>query len=473
LKPRALVLDDEPLMREFLAETLNGCGFATESFEDPAQALKGWMLHDPEVAFLDLRLPGTSGVEVMREARERGSRAACVVLTAFGTVETAVAALKEGAEDYLLKPCPAAAIERAALQALKVGRLRHDNRRLRESARARGAAPELVGNDPAFRTLVEQLPTLARSRATVLLLGESGTGKELFARALHDQGPRSEGPWVSVNCAALPESLLENELFGHERGAFTGAHSRMAGRFEQAHGGTILLDEISEITPGLQSKLLRVLQEREFFRLGGVEPVRVDVRVVATSNRDLSGMVARGEFRADLFYRLHVITLRLPSLRQRAGDVALLAMNFLPRLSAEVGREIRGIQPEALEMLARHPWPGNVRELYHALERAAVFSRSPELAREDFDLDPAPAMRPAGLDLDVMEREAIEAALSSTGGHREKAARLLGISVRTLRNKLQRYREETAGVVQNLPPQAAENSPLSRLPFGAGLRQAA
>ncbi len=473
MKPRALVLDDEPLMREFLAETLRSSGFVAEAYSDPVEALREWPRLNPDVAFLDLRLPGTTGVEVMREARSAGSRAACVLLTAFGSVETAVAALKEGAEDYLMKPCPADRIEQAALQALKVARLQRDNRRLRETVRESSRGGGMVGQDPSFRAILEQLPTLARSRATVLLTGESGTGKELVARALHDLGPRSEGPWVSINCAALPESLLESELFGHERGAFTGASSRHAGRFEQAHGGTLLLDEISEIQPGLQAKLLRALQEREFFRLGGTEPVRVDVRVVATSNRDMRAMVERGEFRADLFYRLNVLALRLPPLRERPGDIPLLAASFLKRAGLETGHELTAISPAALEMLCAHHWPGNVRELYNCIERAAVFAKGPVLESADFALEPASPVRRDVFDLGELERDAIVAALQATGGHRERTARILGISVRTLRNKLSQYRESGLMTAQNLPPDAANfaSVPAPRLP--ALLRPAA
>ncbi|MBI5837332.1 MAG: sigma-54-dependent Fis family transcriptional regulator [Candidatus Eisenbacteria bacterium] len=471
MKPRALVLDDEPLMRDFLGETLRGAGYEVVATGEPAEALDAWPAFAPDVVFLDLRLPGTTGVDVLREARSRGGSGACVFLTAYGTVESAVAALKEGAEDYLLKPCSADLIERAAAQALRVSRLRGENRRLKELVRESRAHSGIVGNDPALRAVLEQLPALARSRATALVLGESGTGKELVARALHDLGPRAEGPWVSVNCAAVPEGLLESELFGYEKGAFTGAGGRHPGRFEQAHGGTLLLDEISEISPALQAKLLRVLQEREFYRLGGAEPVRVDVRVVATSNRDVPAMIARGAFRADLFYRLNVVTVTLPPLRQRAGDIPLLASHFVARVAAESGRDVRAVSPEALEGLQRHAWPGNIRELRNAVERAVVFARSEVLQPADFRLDePLPA--PHGtLNLDELERSAIRDALQACGGNRMRAAETLGISVRTLRNKLRQYREEAGA--QNLPPGAAEIAHRARPAAQPALRVAA
>jgi len=446
-------------MRDFLAETLRGSGFEVDAHSQPGEALAAWPAFAPDVAFLDLRLPGMSGVEVLQQARAAGARTVCVVLTAYGTVETAVAALREGADDYLLKPCPAERIERAAEQALRVMRLKSENRRLREVVRT-GARGEIVGQDPELRRLLDQLPTLARSRATVLITGESGTGKELVARALHELGPRAEGPWVSLNCAAVPEALLESELFGYEKGAFTGAASRHPGRFEQAQGGTLLLDEISEIQPALQAKLLRALQEREYFRLGGVESVRVDVRVVATTNRDLKPMLASGTFRADLFYRLNVVSLHLPALRERPGDVGLLASHFLTRAAAETGRALEGFAPAALRRLESYAWPGNVRELSNAVERAAVFSAGPRVEESDLQLDgAAPIPRAAGFNLSELERETIFAALRATGGHRVKTARALGISVRTLRNKLQQYREDGLAAAQFLPPGGAELSP--------------
>jgi two-component system, NtrC family, response regulator len=471
VKPRALVLDDEPLMRDFVGETLRGSGYEVLTLGDPGEALAAWPGFSPDVVFLDLRLPGASGVDVLREARSRGGSGACVMMTAYGTVESAVAALREGAEDYLLKPCSADRIERAASQALRVAGLRGENRRLKEMVRDTRGSAGIVGADPAVRTLVEQLPTLARSRATVLVLGESGTGKELVARALHELGPRAEGPWVSVNCAAVPEGLLESELFGYEKGAFTGATARHAGRFEQAHGGTLLLDEISEISPALQAKLLRVLQEREFHRLGGVEPVRVDVRVVATSNRDVPDMIARGAFRSDLFYRLNVVALTLPPLRERPGDIPLLAAHFLSRCAADNGSPVRGFAPDALACLSAHAWPGNVRELHHAVERAVVFARGELLEARDFELQgPGPAPR-ATLNLADLEKQAILEALQAHGGNRMRAARALGISVRTLRNKLHLY---GAGAgVQNLPAPAATFSPLPGRPARAPLKLAA
>jgi DNA-binding NtrC family response regulator len=361
--------------------------------------------------------------------------------------------IKSGAIDYLTKPIRAETLEIAVRQALEVVRLRRENETFRrEIVKIRGQRT-LVGDSEAFRRAMEVVGTVAASRATVLLQGESGTGKEHFARAIHDQSPRAEEPFITVNCAALPEGLVESALFGHEKGAFTGATVRSAGAFERAHGGTLLLDEISEMRVDLQSKLLRVIQEQEFERVGGQQPIQVDVRLIAATNRDLKTEVDAGRFRGDLYYSLNVVSIRTPSLRERLEDIPRLAHHFATRSAELHGRSPPTIAPDTLEILQRYPWPGNVRELATAVERAVILCRGDVLQRTDFDqqirdaaahpgrpaiVTDAGAPGPDAIDynLDALERVAIERALAATGGNRTRAARLLGISERTLRNKL-------------------------------------
>src|SRR5437870_1741038 len=443
-----LIVDDEPGMRAGLSEVLGRGGFTVEQAASAEEALarlgdrqggQGAM----DLLVTDLRLPGMSGLELIRAARQAGSQMPAIVITAHGTVEDAVAAMKLGAFDFLTKPfSPAdllhlagrAAGERPAPEA--------------GSGRAKGgegAAPRrrpIITRDPAMQRVLTVAESVASSRAPVLVQGESGTGKELLARYVHESGCRRGKPFVAVNCAALPRDLLERELFGHERGAFTGAITRKTAQFDLASGGTILLDEISEMEVGLQAEVPRVLQEYEVDRVGGNVPVPVDVRVVATTNRRLAELVDRGRFREDLYYRLTVIPLVLPPLRERPGDIDLLADDFLERFSG--GRALR-LAPEAREALKARSWPGNVRELENTLERAALLARSEVVTREDLDDRDAGVPRLAlgdlaGLTVREMERRLIFDTLKRTQNNRTQAARLLGISIRTLRNKLAEYR---------------------------------
>ncbi|HLK11879.1 MAG TPA: sigma-54 dependent transcriptional regulator [Candidatus Binatia bacterium] len=434
-----LVIDDEPGIRAGLAEVLGRGGFAVEQAGTAEDGLACLAAGDVALCFVDLRLPGMSGLELLRELRQRGCTVPTVVITAHGTVEDAVAAMKLGAVDFLAKP-----FSPAELLHLAQGLLAEEAEDREGGAEAPPAGRRpIISRDPATLAVLEIAEGVASSRAPVLVQGESGTGKELLARYLHERGRRRGKPFVAVNCAALPRELLESELFGHERGAFTGAIARKIGKFELAHGGTILLDEISEMELPLQAKLLRVLQEYEVDRLGGTAPVPIDVRVVATTNRRLRDLVDRGQFREDLYYRLMVVPLMLPPLRERKDDVDLLADHFLRRFSA--GRQLV-LAPETRALLRSRPWPGNVRELEHAVERAALLARGPVLTVEDFtERDPLPPRLElgglAGLTVREVERQLILDTLRRTNNNRTQAARLLGISIRTLRNKLAEYRQ--------------------------------
>jgi two-component system response regulator FlrC len=443
-----LVVDDEPAMRAALAAVLGRGGFAVELATTGEDGLARLEQGGIDLLVTDLRLPGIGGLDLLRAARQGAGELRTIVITAHGTVEDAVAAMKLGAFDFLTKPFSPSDLLHLAGRALgagvgaALGLSAGGPGRRRDGEGGAGRARAIVSRDPAMLRVLEVAESVASSRAPVLIEGESGTGKELLARYLHEQGCRRGKAFVAVNCAALPRDLLESELFGHERGAFTGAISRKIGKFELANGGTLLLDEVSEMELGLQAKLLRVLQEYEVDRVGGAAPVPVDVRVVATTNRRLHDLVARGRFREDLYYRLTVIPIVLPPLRERRGDVDLLAEHFLRRLG---GGRAKTLGPEARAVLASRAWPGNVRQLENALERAVLLARGPQLTPQDLeDRDAAPARLGldslAGLTVREVERRLIFDTLKRTHNNRTQAARLLGISIRTLRNKLAEYR---------------------------------
>jgi DNA-binding NtrC family response regulator len=442
---RILVVDDEPGMRAGLAAVLTRGGFAVETAASGEEGLARLAQGGIDLLVTDLRLPGLGGLDLVRQARQQGSQVAVIVITAHGTIEDAVAAMKLGAFDFLTKPfSPSDLLHLATRAAGEPGAPTSSVRA--PAGRTRGQETQagrraMITRDPALLRVLEIAASVASSRAPVLIQGESGTGKELLARYLHEQGSRRGKPFVAVNCAALPRDLLESELFGHERGAFTGAISRKIGKFELANGGTLLLDEVSEMELGLQAKLLRVLQEYEIDRVGGTAPVPVDVRVVATTNLSLRELVDRGRFREDLYYRLSVVPVVLPPLRARRGDLELLTDHFLARFGG--GR--LSLSPEARAALAARSWPGNVRELENTLERGALLCRAPVLTPADLeDRDAAPARAGmaslAGMTVREVERQLIVETLKRTGNNRTQAARLLGISIRTLRNKLAEYR---------------------------------
>ena len=439
---RILVVDDEEGVRTFVADALEGDGHMVVQAGDGAEALARLGEQSFHLVVSDLRMPRMDGLQLLRAVRREHPEMEVVVLTAHGTVESAVEAMKEGAFDFLQKP-----VESPAALRLLVNRAveRHRLSALREAVSA-GEQPALGHGAPAMVAVERALRKVAATDATVLLLGESGTGKEVAARALHQWSRRAAGPFVAINCAALSESLLESELFGHEKGAFTGAHARHRGRIELGEGGTFFLDEIGELAPGLQAKLLRVLQEKRFERVGGRQTVEANVRWVAATNRDLPGMIRAGSFREDLYHRLAVFPVQLPPLRERREDIGPLADILLSRIAASLGRPRLRLGADARSALARAAWPGNVRELANVLERSAILAEGEEIGEEDLNLlvDLLPETSPSGSDapagtMEEIERAAIERALAATGGNRRRAAAMLGIGLRTLYEKLKRY----------------------------------
>ena len=438
-----LCIDDEPSVGVVLEHHLAEIGHTPVLATSVAEALEALARQPFDLVISDFRMPQASGLDLLETLRQQGNEVPVIIMTGYSSVEHAVLSMRHGAVDYLTKPLRQEAVRLAVKNAIEMARLKRENDQFRREIVSLRGRRTIVGNSPALRAVLDTIAAVAPTRAAVLLEGESGTGKELLARALHEQSPRREQPFVTVNCAALPEGLVESTLFGHERGAFTGATQRQAGAFERAHRGTLLLDEISEMRLDLQAKLLRALQEQEFERVGGSATVRVDVRVVATTNRDLMTEVAAGRFRQDLYYRLAVVPVHTPPLRDRPEDLPVLVEHFVESFASELGVKTPVIPGATLAALAARRWPGNVRELANAIERAVILSRGGVLAPALFGV-PMPA-RPAdeptqrvlpALDLSQLERIAIEQALERTGGHRSRAAELLGISERTLRNKL-------------------------------------
>jgi DNA-binding NtrC family response regulator len=442
---RILIVDDEANARSALSEILHDEGYTTDTAADGFKALGKLEEFQPDVVLTDLKMPGLDGISFMEKAKAAMPGAVFVVMTAFGTISSAVAAVKKGAENYLTKPLEFESLSAVVDRAMEKARLVQETRQLRDRLRERNAAGLIVTNDARMKQILELVAQVGPSRASVLVTGESGTGKELIAEAIHNASPRAGKPFVRLNCAALAESLLESELFGHERGSFTGAVGRREGRFKQADGGTLFLDEISEIPPGTQVKLLRFLQERSFERVGGNETLKVDVRVIAATNRNLLEEIKRGTFREDLFYRLNVVTVDLPPLRDRRGDVPALASFFLRRYRAENGRNIEGFSPDALERLQAYGWPGNVRELENVVERAVVLCDSTQIEPKHLPPTLVPqesrdAVPPVpGSTIADLERYAILKTLEACAGSTSKAAMILGISTRKVQYKLHEY----------------------------------
>ncbi len=444
---RILIVDDEANARTALAELLRDEGFEVEMAADAFKALGKVEAFAPHVVVTDLKMPGMDGIELVKKLRAAEDGTAIIVMTAFGAVATAVAAMRAGAADYLTKPLDFEELLVVLDKVLEQQALRRETRQLRQRVRDRVAPTNIVGVSPPMQQVFEIVDQVAPSRATVLISGESGTGKELVANAIHQRSPRVNGPFIKLHCAALAESLLESELFGHEKGSFTGALGRKDGRFSLADGGTLFLDEIGEISPAIQVKLLRFLQEHEFERVGGTQTIRVDVRVIAATNRDLPKEVAAGRFREDLYYRLNVVNLVMPPLRDRRSDVPALAKFFLDRYAKENGKAIDGFSPETVELLMAYDWPGNVRELENAIERAVVLSVGSLVELKALPPTVAPRVTAGGMPiipgalLADIERFAILETLKATGGSTSKAADLLGISVRTIQYRLHEYSE--------------------------------
>jgi DNA-binding NtrC family response regulator len=440
-----LVVDDERAMRESLAAWLREDGYRVDMAADGAQALERVREADYAVSFVDLKMPGgMDGIETMREIRRLRPDTAVVIVTAFAAVDTAVTAMKEGAHDYLVKPFNVEEVSLLTKRLVEMREIRRDNRWLRRKLSERYQLGDILSKSPRMQAIFDLVRRVADLKSTVLILGESGTGKELIAGAIHDLGGRKEKPFVHVACTALAETLLESELFGHEKGSFTGAHTRKIGKFEQADGGTILLDEIGDITPKLQLELLRVLEEKSFFRVGGAEEIRVDVRIIAATNRDLEQAVREGAFREDLYYRLNVVSIRLPPLRERREDIPLLVRHFLRRFAAEFDAPRKEVSDAALKVLVAWDWPGNVRELENAVERAIVTCPVEVLGPECFDFLPriipeAEWDVPTDLSIEELEKRVIPAVLRRTGGNVKRAAEILGIDRSTLYDKMRRY----------------------------------
>ena len=458
--PAVLVVDDDEAIRRMLTAVLTKEGAAVAVAEDGVEATEAFRRRHADVVLMDIRMPRMNGLDAMKAILEVDRGAAVILMTAFAEVGTAVKAVKDGAFDYVIKPFDIEEIRLLVRRALEIRSMRADIVSLRRELSERYGAEGILTDNPRMLELRQTIAKVARSAATVLIQGESGTGKELVAAAVHYGSPRATGPFVKVNCAAIPEGLLESEFFGHEKGAFTGAVGRRRGRFEQAEHGTLFLDEIGEISTGLQVKLLRVLQEREFERVGGAAPIKTDVRIVAATNRDLENMVRTGAFRQDLFFRLNVVTLKTIPLRDRPEDIRLLAGHFLERFAAQNDLVIRGIDPATMDCLLAYDWPGNVRELANAIERAVVMSTTSVILPEDLpehvvrghgagigativeslaDLDGVEVGRPLRELVNEFETKVIRAALAHNGGNRGRTAVALGISRRALLYKLQEY----------------------------------
>ncbi|MBA2540004.1 MAG: sigma-54-dependent Fis family transcriptional regulator [Deltaproteobacteria bacterium] len=444
---RILVVDDEVNARTALAELLRDEGYEVETAADAFKALGKYDSFGPHVVVTDLKMPGMDGIELVKKLRAMEDPATVVVMTAFGAVSSAVDAMRAGAAEYLTKPLNFDELVVVLDKVFEHQDLRRETRQLRARVRDRVAPNNIVGSSPPMQQVFEIVDQVAPSRATVLITGESGTGKELVANAIHQRSPRANGPFIKLHCAALAESLLESELFGHEKGSFTGAAARKDGRFSLADGGTLFLDEIGEISPAIQVKLLRFLQEHEFERVGGTQTIRVDVRIIAATNRNLVEEVAKGRFREDLFYRLNVVALEMPPLRDRRTDIPSLAKFFLDRYAKQNAKPIDSFAPETLELLVSYDWPGNVRELENAIERAVVLTNAlilePRFLPASVQPRPSPTGAPMipGATMAALERYAILETLKATGGATSKAAEMLGISVRTIQYRLHQYNE--------------------------------
>jgi DNA-binding NtrC family response regulator len=451
VEPVIFLVDDDDGSRDAMTRTLERVGYSLRAFASAEEALE--QLREGaqvDAVVSDVRMPGMDGYEFLREVRAEHPNLPFLLVTAYADVEDAVAALQEGADDYLTKPVKVQELRQRVQLQLERRVLSDENRRLRQRLKKNFGFEGIVGHSTAMEQLLERLRVAAPTRSTVLIVGESGTGKELVANALHQNSPRSDGPFVAINCGAIPGEILESELFGHEKGAFTGAHQRRIGLIERASGGTLFLDEISELSADLQVKLLRVLEERHIMRVGGATQIPVDFRLVAATNRELARWVESGRFRQDLFYRLKVVELSIPPLRKRAEDIPLFVQHFIEHFNEELEREVSGVHPAVLAALKRHSWPGNVRELRNVIETMVLFARSGEIELEDLPaeyrtpnqhIEPAEPAQWRPRPMAEIEKEVILRTVAHTGGHRARAADLLEIGLRTLQRKLKEYGE--------------------------------
>ncbi len=444
-----LVIDDEEVMRESLAAWLREDGYIVETAASGRDGIALAKEKDFAIYFVDLKMPGgIDGIETMLEIRRVHPEASIIIITAYATVDTAITAMKEGAQEYIVKPCNPEEISLLVGRIIKVKNLQRENFILRKKLSKQYSFQDILSKNAKMQEIFQLIRDVSSLRSTVLIQGDSGTGKELIARAIHNSGDRFPKPFVGVSCAALAETLLESELFGHEKGSFTGATSQKKGKFELADQGTLFLDEIGDISPKLQRDLLRVLQEKSFYRVGGSEEIAVDVRVIAATNVDLEKAVHEGQFREDLYYRLNVITIRIPPLRERPEDIPLLVHHFLEDISHELGKDVQEITEDAMKLLLDHPWPGNVRELRNAIERGIVTCRTRVLTPDDLSFlrggnGNAPAQPefaiPTNMSLDDLERQAIVSTLQRTNGNIKEAASVLGIDRSTLYDRLKKY----------------------------------
>lgn len=460
-----LIIDDEAGMRDMISRLFEEAGCNTASAPDGAAGLKTALAGDFDLVVLDMSLPKMMGLDVLNGIKEHKPDLPVIIITGYGSTQTAIEAMRLGAYDYITKPFDMDELQMVAERALEQRRIIDENKFLRSELRKKYGFDNIIGSNPDVQKAYVMAAQVAKSNAAVLILGETGTGKEYLARTIHYQSDRADGPFIKVNCAALPENLLESELFGHEKGAFTHAIARHIGRFEMAHKGTIFLDEIGEITPAVQTKLLRVLQEKQFERVGGSETLTVDVRVIAATNRDLDSAMREKQFRDDLYYRLNVITLRLPPIRERGEDIELFAEHFLSVYAEETGKRVKRFSNEAMDELRSHDWPGNIRELENAVERAVILCNGETIRPEHLMLNPRtarphpsapgpaaerPDETPSSLVSDIpvetslrdLEKVHIERVLHSTNWNQTAAAQILGIDRKTLRNKVREFRLE-------------------------------
>jgi DNA-binding NtrC family response regulator len=451
MKQRILVVDDEEKLRRVIELQLMTAGFDVDKAGSAEEGLK--LAERADLVLTDLKLPGMDGLELLAAIRRQNMQSPVIVMTAFGTIEVAVEAMKAGAVDFLMKPFSLDHLMAVVQKALEVRALRDENRQLREELGKRYQFDNIIGRSPLMQEVFATIERVAPTRATVLLAGESGVGKDLIARAIHFHSPRRDRPFVKINCTALPENLMESELFGYEKGAFTGANTTKPGKFEQADTGTVFLDEIGDVPAVIQVKLLRILQEREFERLGSNKTRHIDVRVIAATNQDLRAALEQGTFREDLYYRLNVVPINIAPLRERMQDIPFLAEHFLQKYAAEAGNRIQSITPAAMSKLADYHWPGNVRELENVIERSVVMCTGDRLDVSDIKLDYAPRPRstandfslPPGMTLDQYEQEIIREALKRADGNKSQAARALGLTRNALRYRLTQMGLEKEG----------------------------